>query len=117
MKRNKNISLKKPEHLQKVRKTARDPEIVYNFYTKLEEVYEKQGLKGEDKAKFIFNCDESAFDSNPSRFKALCEKMKPLSRVSGGSGREYTTVLVCVSADGCFLPPLILFKGSAVQAR
>lgn len=59
MKRNKNISLKKPEHLQKVRKTARDPEIVYDFYAKLEAIYEKHGLKGADKAEFIFNCDGS----------------------------------------------------------
>lgn len=117
MKRNSNISLKKPEHLQKVRKTARDPAIVYDFYSKLEEVYNKHNLKEADRARFVFNCDESGFASDPSRLKALGEKGKPLSRISGGSGRESTTVLMCVSADGFFLPPLIVFKGAAVQAR
>ncbi|XP_031328129.1 uncharacterized protein LOC116159312 [Photinus pyralis] len=117
MRRNSNISLKKPEHLQKCRKTARDPAIVYDFYSKLEEVYNKHDLKGADNAKFVFNCDESGFANDPSRLRALGEKGKALCRISGGSGRESTTVLICVSADGFFLPPLIVFKGAAVQAR
>uniref|UniRef100_A0A6P7F9H0 Uncharacterized protein LOC114327114 n=1 Tax=Diabrotica virgifera virgifera TaxID=50390 RepID=A0A6P7F9H0_DIAVI len=117
MRRNNNISLKKAEHLQKVRKTARDPATVYDLYSKLGDLYKKHDLEGPSKAKFIFNCDESGFASDPSRLKALGEKGKPLSRVSGGSGRESTTVLICVSADGFFLPPLIVFKGAAVQAR
>uniref|UniRef100_A0A6P7H5K0 Uncharacterized protein LOC114346440 n=1 Tax=Diabrotica virgifera virgifera TaxID=50390 RepID=A0A6P7H5K0_DIAVI len=81
------------------------------------DLYKKHDSEGPSKAKFIFNCDESGFASDPSRLKALGEKGKPLSRVSGGSGRESTTVLICVSADGFFLPPLIVFKGAAVQAR
>jgi hypothetical protein len=40
-----------------------------------------------------------------------------LSRVSGGSGRESISVLAYISANGSFLPPFMLFKGSAVQAR
>lgn len=117
MRRNSNVSLKKPEHLQKVRKTARDPAVVYVYYSKLEKLYEKHVLNGENKTRFIFNCDESGFASDPSRLKALGEKGKPLNRVSGGSGRDSTTVLLCVSANGFFLPALIIFKGAAVQAR
>ncbi|KAJ8914120.1 hypothetical protein NQ315_016196 [Exocentrus adspersus] len=55
--------------------------------------------------------------SDPSRLRAIGQKGKPLSRVSGGSGRESTTVLACVGADGSVLPPLIVFKGAGVQAR
>ena len=117
MKRNPNISLKKPEHLQKVRKDARDPNIVYDFYEKLRMLYDKCNLSSVDKACFVFNCDESGFACDPSRLRAIGEKGKPLCRVSGGSGRESTTVLVCVSADGACLPPLIVYKGAAVQAR
>lgn len=117
MKRNNNISLKKPEHLQKARKTARNPEIIYDFYDKLKAVYETHDLGSADKSDFIFNTDESGFSSDPSRLRAIGLKGKPLNRVSGGSGRESTTVLACVSAGGTFLPPLIVFKGGAVQAR
>lgn len=44
-------------------------------------------------------------------------KGKALCRMSGGSGRESTTELASVSADGKALPPLVIFKGAAVQVR
>lgn len=71
----------------------------------------------DNKPSFVFNCDESGFCHDPTKCKALGERGKALSRVSGGSGRESTTVLACVSADGCYLPPLIVLKGVGIQAR
>lgn len=65
------------------------------------------------KACFVFNTDESGFGSDPTRLKAIGKKGEPLSRLSGGSGRESRTT----SASGEKLPPLIVFKGAAVQAR
>lgn len=67
-------------------------------------------------SQFIFNADESGFHSNPSRLKAIEEKGKTLSRVTGSSGRESISVLACISADGLYLPPFIIFKGISVQA-
>ena len=116
MKRHPSLSLKKPELLQKLRKDARKPEIIFDFYSKLKEVIQNNGLDI-NKSMFVFNADESGFNSDPSRVRAIGSKGQALSRVSGGSGRESTTVLACVSADGKYLPPLIIFKGSAVQAR
>lgn len=117
MKRHPSLAFKKPEHLQKIRKDARNPFVVYDFYEKLGELVQQCGLIGDDKGCFIFNADESGFNSDPSRVRAIGEKGVPLSRVSGGSGRESTTVLACIAANGSFLPPLIVFKGAAVQAR
>lgn len=74
-------------------------------------------LDGDDNACFIFNAYESGFHSDLSRVRAIGHKGKALRRVSGGSGRESTTDLACVSADGRCLPPLIVFKGAAVQPR
>jgi len=69
-------------------------------------------------SQFVFNADESGFHTDhPSRLKAIGEKEKALSRVTGGSGGESICVLACTSADGLYLPPLIIFKGMAVQAR
>lgn len=115
MKRHPTLSLKKPEHLQKLRQDARNPFVVYDFYDKLQKVMEDNNLT--NKPQYVFNADESGFHHDPSRMHALGVKGKALSRVSGGSGRESTTVLACVSADGSTLPPLIIFKGAAVQAR
>lgn len=117
LKRHPRLSVKKPEHLQKLRKDARKPDIIYSFYEILSKVVNENNLNDIEKACFIFNADESGFPSDPSRIRAIGKKGTPLCRVSGGSGRENTTVLACVAADGSVLPPLIIFKGVAVQAR
>ncbi|KAI4471927.1 hypothetical protein MML48_1g12669 [Holotrichia oblita] len=117
MKRHPNLSFKKPEHLQKNRKDARDPFVVYDFYKKFQDLITEKSLDCPNKSCFIFNVDESGFSSDPSSVRAIGEKGKTLSSVSGGSGRESTTVLACIAADGSYLPPFIVFKGSAVQAR
>lgn len=115
MKRHPGLSVKKPELLQKCRKDARDPFVIYDFYNELVQLFGENTL--ENKPAFVFNCDESGFCHDPTKFKAIGEKGKALSRISGGSGRESTTVLACISADGSCLPPLIVFRGVGVQAR
>lgn len=116
MKRHPRLTLKKPEHLQKSRKNARDPFVVFDFFNKLKTVYEEFKVD-ETRANFVSNADESGFTSDPSRLRGIGEKGVALNRVSGGSGRDSTSVLACVSANGAFLPPLIVFKGAGVQAR
>lgn len=115
MKRHPSLSLKEPELLQKARTQARRPHVVYDFYDILEKEVSHNNLTG--KPQYIFNADESGFHSDPHKLRAIGEKGAALSRSSGGSGRESTSVLACVAADGSFLPPLIVFKGAAVQAR
>ncbi|XP_060855370.1 uncharacterized protein LOC132933051 [Metopolophium dirhodum] len=115
MKRHPKLSFKKPEQLQKVRKDARKPEVVYDFYEKLMDVVVANNMQ--NRPEFFFNADESGFHTDPSKLKAIGEKGQPFNRIVGGSGRESISVLACVSADGKYLPPLIVFKGCAVQAR
>lgn len=112
MRRHPKLSLKKPEQLQKARIISRDPFVVYNFYDMVEDVYKQCNITSRS-APLIFNADESGFGSDPSRIRAIGEKGTALSRVSDGSGRDSTTVLACVSADGERLPPLIVFQGQA----
>lgn len=66
MKRHPLLSFKKPEQLQKLRKDARKPEIVYDFYEKLKNVYVQNDLFS--KGKFIFNADESGFNTDTSSY-------------------------------------------------
>lgn len=114
MKRHPSLSFKKPEQLQKLRKDARKPDIIYDFYDKLQQVYIDNNIS--DSA-FVFNCDESGFQTDPSKLKAIGQKGIALSRISGGSGRESISVLACCAANGIYLPPFIIFKGKGVQAR
>lgn len=115
IKRHPTLSVKKPELLQKCRKDARDPFVVYEFYDELTQLIKDNSLEG--RPEFIFNCDESGFPTDPKKLKAIGEKGRPLSRISGGSGRESVSVLATISADGYCLPPLIVFKGVGVQVR
>lgn len=111
MRRHRELSLKKPEALQKVRVKARDPFVVYSFYDQLKKVYDEVLPP----ARLIYNTDESAFGMDPRSIKFLGCRGQLLNHVTGGSGRENTTVLACVSATGQTLPPLIVFTAKAVQ--
>lgn len=115
MHRNPTLSLKKPEQLQKCRATARVPDVIYDFYDLLKAELDKHDLH--DKPFFVYNCDESGFPSDPSKMRAIGKKGEHLTRLSGGSGKDSTTVLACGNALGVGLPPLILFSGKAVQPR
>lgn len=59
----------------------------------------------------------SYFNSDPCRVGTIGKEGVPLSTVSDGSEREYTTVLARIAADGSFLPPLNMFKEAAGQTR
>lgn len=105
-----NISLKKPERLEGSRaRQAGDPFVFRDFYDKLTGIIKSLGL--EDKPEAIFNCDETGFNLDPGPTKVASSKGQAAKRVTGGSGRDYTTVLACVSADGGKMPPMILHKG------
>lgn len=86
MKRHPGLSFKKPELLQKCRMDSRDPFVIYKFYKEVVQLYKDNNLY--DKPSFVFNCNESGFCHDPTKCKALGERGKSLSRVSGGSGRE-----------------------------
>lgn len=114
MSRHPKLSLKKPEQMQRVRILARDPFVIFAFYDAVEQLYKECAI-GPHSAPLIFNTDESGFCTDPTKVKGIGEKGQTLSRVVQGSGREHHTVLACVSASGCVLPPLIVFKGLSVQ--
>jgi len=68
MKRHPSLSFKKPEQLQKLRKDARKPDIIYNFYDKLEEAYIKNKITE-------FDCDFKRFLNRPNKIKSSRRKM------------------------------------------
>lgn len=104
------LSLKKPERLESSRsRQAADPFILNDFFDKLEELVKENKL--EDKPHCIYNCDETSFNSDPGSTKVVAKRGENVHRVTAGSGRETTTVLACIRADGSKLPPMILHKG------
>ena len=111
LRRHNRLSLKKAQQFPKVREDARDPNVVYDFYDKLEECIEEAQLPSENGSYFVFNCDETAFNLDPTKTRAVGVKGEALHRISGGSGRNNRTVLACVSAAGERFAPLIVYKG------
>ncbi|KAI4455723.1 hypothetical protein MML48_9g00008282 [Holotrichia oblita] len=71
-------------------------------------------LQLENKLNNIWNLDETAFCSDPSRTKTIGAKGFAATRTSAGSGKENTTVLLACSAAGSKVPPLFIFRGKNV---
>lgn len=106
-----NLTIKKPEALEVTRRTiTSDPFIIYEFYELLSKEIERLGL--ENKPNQIYNLDESGFHMDPAKTKVVTEKGQPAHRTIQGSGRENTTVLACVNAEGKAMPPLVIFEAN-----
>lgn len=69
MKRHNDLSFKKPEQLQKLRKDSHNPYVIYDFYKNLNTTVVNNIIKS-----FVFNADESGFKTDPSRLKTIGEK-------------------------------------------
>ncbi|KAJ8868342.1 hypothetical protein PR048_029858 [Dryococelus australis] len=87
-----------------------DPFIIYHFYGLFEK--EVHNLELSDQPQSIFNLDETSFSVDPSRVKRVSGIGQKAHRIAEASTRENTTVMACVSASGCVLPPMIAFKSS-----
>lgn len=103
------LSIKKPQSVEYVRKAMTDPFIVDEYFKLLENTLSE--LKLSDKPHLIWNLDETSLSLDPSRTKVVGAVNKPSSRTTYGTGKENITVLAGVSASGKKLPPLIVYKG------
>lgn len=110
MNRHDRLSLKKAQQFPKVRKDARKPDIVYDFYKKWKMCVEAAEIPLVNGQYLVYNCDESGFNLDPTKVRGVGVKGVALHRTSGGSGRESISVLACVSAGGERLPPLIILS-------
>ena len=72
---------------------------------------EARRLEITDRPCCFWNLDETNLCHEPSRTKVIAPKGQKASRVTATSGRENTTVLDAISAEGEKLPPFIIFKG------
>lgn len=71
-----------------------------------------------DLAARLWNADETGFCTSVACQKVLARRgAREVQETSGGSGREYHTVLEAGAADGTRLPPFILYKGCNLYLR
>ncbi len=66
----------------------------------------------------MWNADETGFCTSVASAKVLARKgTRDVHETSGGSGREFYTILAAGAADGTRLPPFILYKGVNLYLR
>ncbi|KAE8745692.1 hypothetical protein FOCC_FOCC007576 [Frankliniella occidentalis] len=109
-----NLELKNPETLEKNRlKNTADPFLVYEFYDLLESTVNELGIQADSLSQHLFNLDEVGVSHDPSKTKMVGgAEQKGLHRTIQGSGKENTTVMATVCANGELLPPLFIFKAA-----
>ena len=93
--------------------------MINSWFQKLEKFLDEIGIThAPDLSSRLWNTDETGFCTSMASHKVLARKgSKEVHETSGGSGREYYTVLAAGAADGTRLPPFILYKGSHLYLR
>jgi hypothetical protein len=93
------------------RATAANPESIREFL----ELYEATRRRLDIQLRDTYNIDETGIVlgvCNNSRVIASASKHK--AYVKSPENREWVTIIECVSADGCTLRPVVIFKGNHV---
>lgn len=105
-----DLKLKSLEQLEKCRLTnTANPYMVYEFYDILRNVAVELGIV--DKAEHFFNLDEMGASKDPSKSKIVAgSEQRNLFRTIQGSGKDNTTIMACICANGDVLPPMFIFR-------
>ena len=93
--------------------------MIKAWFTKVKAFLEELNiLHAPDLVSRLWNADETGFCTSVASGRVLARKgARDVHETSGGSGREYFTVLAVGAADGTRLPPFILYKGSNLYLR
>lgn len=87
-----------------------NPVIIKDYFNKLDDLLTTLMIK--DKPSRIWNVDETGLSCVVKPNKVVCQigKRYVYKRTYAEKGQTQTLV-GCACADGCFLPPFIIFKG------
>ncbi|XP_053382064.1 uncharacterized protein LOC123532137 [Mercenaria mercenaria] len=108
--RHPDLSERKPENQDKARSAMSNKKVMADFFTLLDTILLKYGVK--DKPSQIFNCDETGFSGRETgRSKVIGPKRGHVFRRRVTTA-DHITAHLCVSADGRFLPTMIIYQGS-----
>lgn len=105
-----NLALRVPENLAAYRASMGNPEMIQDYFVKLEALMDKLNIKNMPSR--IWNCDETglSYVVKPSKVVTSIGKRYIYKRAYADRGESHT-LLGCICADGSWIPPLIIFKG------
>lgn len=107
-KRNPDITLRTPEATSAARARAFNKPVVDKFFAILHEIQDAKRFS----AHRIYNVDETGLSTVPTRNTKTFAKTgrKQVARVTSAERGETTTAVMCMSASGIFVPPMLIFK-------
>ena len=106
--RHPRITLRKPDKLERRRKTMSKQSVMNDHFQMLHEILVKNGLL--DKPAQIFNVDEAGMEMDTASGKIVVDRNASHAYQESSGEREHITVNVCTSASGVVLPPMIIFE-------
>jgi len=113
--RNRTLSLRKPESTSIARVIGFRRSEVSRFYDNLSEVYAKELFD----ASRVFNVDETGMSTvQQHKHKVIAELgKKQIGKIVSAEKGETITAVVCVSASGVFVPPMLIFPRKNLNSR
>ncbi|XP_047994772.1 uncharacterized protein LOC125232964 [Leguminivora glycinivorella] len=108
--------LRQPENLSAGRAVCSNEIVLNDFYEKLEKTFKDHDLM--DSPERIWNCDETGlmYVHKPEKIVTHIGKKYIYNRSYAEKGTT-TTVLACMNAAGCFISPMVIFKGKGNYAE
>ena len=106
--RHKNLTLRKPDKLDRRRNNTAKRSVVRKHFQLLKETLEKANLL--NRPEHIFNVDETGIEMNKGTRKVVVNRGSKKHHQESVGDREHITANVCCSASGFVLPPMIIFQ-------
>ncbi|XP_052741851.1 uncharacterized protein LOC128198807 [Bicyclus anynana] len=106
--RHPDITMRAPESTSSARARAFNKPVVDIFFSTLKNVLEKHYFPPHR----IFNVDETSLCTVPTKNSRVFAQTgrKQVARVTSAERGETTTAVICTSASGTFVPPMLIFR-------
>lgn len=113
--RHPNLTLRAPASLSRARAAASEPSMLDRYFDLLKEVLEQNALF--NKVCQIFNMDETGMPLDPGHVKVVTRRGDRNPVAPSAGDKSQITVVACVNAAGCFMPPMVILDRKTLPPR